>query len=110
MIDRQRQKAKARLQEIAQELSTLSAEASALIKENFEEAHSKAEAYKVCMFGDSVNPYDTTFVKIVEELETEFDDEDNGGIFDDLDYDDQVREIHAQTEDTDFFDQYEDEY
>lgn len=72
--------AEAELEDILQELRTLSDRAHAVLSEYYPEAYRQAEAYGALNFGSSTNRYDTTFESIVTAIAN--------GDYDDKDYDD----------------------
>lgn len=58
----------AQLQDILDKLSVLGQKASDIIEENFPQHSGKAQAYAVCDFGTSSNPYDTTLDSIINDI------------------------------------------
>jgi hypothetical protein len=59
------------LRAIQIKLQELSTDADALIAEHFPDEVARVEGYEVTAFGWSSNPYNTTFAKLIEELENE---------------------------------------
>lgn len=65
--------------EIMQELQDLGEKAESITREHFPNEMSWARAYRIFDFGDSVNPYDNTFEKLLEKIEKLEDDRREGG-------------------------------
>lgn len=60
-----------RLYEILEELNSLSDECKDLVKEHFPGSVRWCDAYGVFDFGTSGNPYDSTFERLLQDLEEE---------------------------------------
>lgn len=66
-----------RLIEIQEQLNELGGEALSLIKQHFPSKLPAVEAYGVCEFGRSSNPYDSTLQSLIEALEKKLDKEED---------------------------------
>lgn len=68
--------AKEQLQDIMDQLRGLSQDAAGLMQEFFPNAYRQGDAYGAFEFGSSSNPHDTSFEKLLSELDDE-DEEDS---------------------------------
>lgn len=62
------------LKDIQDELIDLENRASAIVTEHFKQEKSWCDAYQVFSFGDSGNPYDSTFRKLIDNIERQDDE------------------------------------
>ena len=70
-----------RVKEILNELEKLGKEAQSIVEEYFPAESGWAQAYRIFDFGTSVNPYDNTLAKLLENIHRdleggEYEDED----------------------------------
>lgn len=72
--EQERYDALADLMGIMEELIQLSQQAKDIMQNYFPEEYRSAEAYGALDFGTSKNPYDTTFNQIIQDLESDFDE------------------------------------